>query len=427
MKIVFKNIVRSVKGHPKENLLILVNIILCTMTVFILLQNYYYLKNHFDITYSNDEIASHYSIQMSDKDFQSMLSDIMNKSPMYFIGQKVNSDIMNTPNLSLYRVSSSRVPLNVFVNKNLMAKYARRDDSLYESFQMDGEQFDESECYFIEAIITTENVDKVFNLRLLEGRFFESKDRNTNNPDMPVPVVLGNDFADKFEVGEIIEMNNDKVEVIGIMEDNMYMNLWGFVEYMDDKIITICPVFPRIFDLSIEDYNYKKNEIYTCVYCDNKTLDVQKEINRITAENGYYTYEVQPIDGVEISETKSVSTKNVALIGFLALIACIICTCSLTTVLMNRTIQDSTIYCIYLCYGIPVWKINLSITIEMLFFLCISILPTYAVSMREFKGVLISGWQILLFSAISVLVSLIPIFRIIGECNLDMMMRNKIV
>ena len=156
-------------------------------------------------------------------------------------------------------------------------------------------------------------------------------------------------------------------------------------------------------------------------------MDIQKEINRITAENGYYTYEVQPTDGIEISETKDVSSKNVALIGVLALIACIICTCSLSSVLYNRTVQDRSVFCIYMCCGIPLWKINLSLIIEMLIFLGVSFFPTYALSIMEYEKLLVPAWQILAFSGIILLVSLIPVFKINRENNLDMLIRDKIV
>ena len=136
---------------------------------------------------------------------------------------------------------------------------------------------------------------------------------------------------------------------------------------------------------------------------------------------------MQPVDGVEVSETKDVSAKNVALIGFLALIACINCTCSLSSVLYNRTVQDRSVFCIYMCSGIPLWKINLSIIIEMAVFLGVSFFPTYALSIMEYKKLLIPAWQILMFSGIIVLVSLIPVFKINRENNLDMLIRDRIV
>ena len=319
MKVVINNIFRSIKGHPKENFIILVNMILCTMTVFVLLQNYYFLQEHFDVVYSENEVAH----------------------------------------------SSSPIGLGSFKNQELFKEHAYVDEGAYEYYQMTGE---DGEYEFVDTMVVTVNADEVFGLKVMKGRFFEESDINTNDPDVPVPVVLCNDYAGDLDVGDVIELENDKAIVIGILEDNMYMSGWGAIEFIDDKIMSLC-AFPRDFSMSVDDYNYRKFEIYDCVYCDDESVDVQKTINKITAENGYYTYQVTPIDGVEISETKDVSAKNVALIGLLALIACIICTCSLSSVLYNRTVQDRAVFSIYLCSGIPLWKINLSIIIEMVIFM----------------------------------------------------------
>ena len=423
MKVVINNIFRSIKGHPKENFIILVNMILCTMTVFVLLQNYYFLQEHFDVVYSENEVAHHYSIQMSDEEFQSMLTDMLNYSPMYYVGEKVNGEINSTPHLSLYRYSSSPIGLGSFKNKELFKEHAYVDEGAYEYYQMTGE---DGEYEFVDTMVVTVNADEVFGLKVMKGRFFEESDINTNDPDVPVPVVLCNDYAGDLDVGDVIELENDKAIVIGILEDNMYMSGWGAIEFIDDKIMSLC-AFPRDFSMSVDDYNYRKFEIYDCIYCDDESVDVQKTINKITAENGYYTYQVTPIDGVEISETKDVSAKNVALIGLLALIACIICTCSLSSVLYNRTVQDRAVFSIYLCSGIPLWKINLSIIIEMVIFMAVSFCPTYALSLKEYKQLLVPAWQIIMFTAIIVLVSLIPVFKINKDNNLDMLIRDKIV
>lgn len=412
MSVIIKNIIRSVKGHPKENLTILLNMILCTMTVFVLLQNYYFLKNHFDLVYGDDVIASRYLIAMSDKDRESMLSDLMNHSPMYSVGQKVNCEINDTPHISLYYYSFTTLQIESFKDKDKLSDCSR---------------YDEYEGDVIDVMCISENCDKVFNLSMMKGRFFDSSDHNLNNPNVPVPVVLGYDYAVSFDIGDIIEFNGDKVIVIGIMNKNMYMSGYGTVEYLDKLILTVSPYLPRAFELSIDDYDYQKLLVYEYIYCDDPSVDVQKELNRITTENGYYTYEVQPVDGVEISETKNISAKNVALLGMLALIACIICLCSLSSVLYNRTVQDRSIFCIYLCCGSPLWKIDFSIALEMIVYLIISFFPTWALSIIEYKKLLLPAWQILLFSGIIVFVSLIPVFKINKKSNLDLLIRDKIV
>ena len=84
MRLIINNIFRSVKNHPKANFVILLNMILCTMTVFVLLQNYYFLRNHFDKHYGY-EVARHYGLEMSNDELRAKVSDKLNKSPMYYV------------------------------------------------------------------------------------------------------------------------------------------------------------------------------------------------------------------------------------------------------------------------------------------------------------------------------------------------------
>lgn len=425
MRVIINNIFRSVKNHPKANLVILINMILCTMTVFVLLQNYYFLSNHFDKHYG-DEVARHYSLEMSNDDFRAKESDKLNKSPMYYVGQEVNKEIESNPHLTLYQAGEIAVPMWLVEDRMKLEKYKQIDDGMKESVLMSGEHYSEDDYTCIYFMNVPVNAEKVFNLTLKEGRFFNEEDKYIYDPVIPFPVILGNDFAATFKLGDTIDLKGDKGVVVGILEDNMYMSLWGHVKYLDDRILTVHPLVPRNFSMSMEDY-YILHDDLDQIYCDDPTMDVQKEINRITAAHGYYTYETNPIDGIEISETKDVSSKNVALIGVLALIACIICTCSLSSVLYNRTVQDRSVFCIYMCCGIPLWKINLSLIIEMLIFLGVSFFPTYALSIMEYEKLLVPAWQILAFSGIILLVSLIPVFKINRENNLDMLIRDKIV
>ena len=421
MRIVIKNMIRSVKSHPKENTVILLNMTLCMMTVFVLLQNYYFLKDHFDLVYGNDQVAKRYRIEMNDNDKQAMLSDRLNRSPMYYVGQKVDKEIMDLPHLYLYYNMYTDIPLNEFADKEQLRRYSSFDELSFRESRSE----DKDDYTYINVMIVSEYCEKAFNLKTMSGRFFEKADYGITDRNKPIPVVLGNDYAEMFSVGDIIELRNDTAVVIGILEDNMFISGDGAVEYLDRFILTSSSVIPRTIENSADEL--ARMDIYDQLYCDDPDIDVQKEINRITAENGYYTYRVFPVDGVEISETKNISEKNVRLIGLLALIAGVICTCSLSSVLYNRSVQDRSIFCVYMCCGVPLWKINVSIVMEMSGYLMISFLPICALSIIEYKKLMVPAWQIFMFSGILMLVSMIPVFMINRKNDLDMLIRDKIV
>lgn len=423
MRVIYKNLVRTIFAHPKENAVLLLNTVLCTATVFILLQNFYYLKNHFDLIYSDDIIAQHYYINLSDDDYQSKLNDMVNLSPMYYVGEEVEEEISNNSYLSLYYYGFSSIPVNAFSENDKFENFAFIDENIIQVNQTTGSDFESS---FVNLMFVSNNFSEVFNVHLLKGRDFNSTDVITNVTLEPIPVILGNDYASVFNVGDIIELENDKLEVIGILDDNAYVSSDGFVSYLDDVIVSLCDL-PRDLSVNMDDYDYRKLYTYDYLYCSDTSVDVQKEINRITTECGYYTFELQPIDGVEITETKNISEKNMMLIGLLAFVACVICTMSLSSVLYNRVLQDRAVFCIFLCSGIPLWKINISIVLEMIIMLVLSFFPTWALSIIEYGTLMVPVWQLILFEGIIVLISLVPVFRLNRQVNIDLMIRDRIL
>ena len=161
------------------------------------------------------------------------------------------------------------------------------------------------------------------------------------------------------------------------------------------------------------------------LYCPDENIDVQKEINKYTSKYGFYQLTVLPIDGTAFSETKSISERNMLLIGVLAAATTVICMISLGGVLYNRSLDDRRTYCIYMSAGIPIWKINLSLILEMIFWMVISLMPVIALSLYEFQTLMIPIWQIAIFEIIVMAVSIAPSLRVNFKCNLDLLIRNQ--
>ncbi len=412
MRFVVSSALRSIFQNPKETLLILLNMILCTATVFVFVQNYYYLKEHFSDYYDKDRIASNYMVHMNVSNMHSYLDDIKNCTPMYYVGIEVYNEIEKDPDVFFYDFSDNSIDTEDIINSDKI-----KDLSYYDS---------ESECYYVNAVKYSEKTLRALNLTVNEGRSFTSSDSDNNDPDSPVSVILGSDYKGKYDIGDVIEFDNgsdsDKAEVVGFLKADSYYTYLGDLYSLDDHIITATD-FPRDFDREIKQGINNHGFIHTS----NPDLDLQKYVNAITAKNGFYTLELEPSDGVEISETKDVSEKNVILIGMLAITGGVICTLALAMILYNRSIRNRAKYCIFMCVGVPVWKINASITFEMMVLLVVSIFPTIALSIYEYGKLMIPVWQIFAFTIPIIVVSLIPTFKVNGKTNIDEFIRNKIV
>ena len=434
MKFYAKNFTRSVFAHPKVNMVILFDLILTAAAVFVLIQNFYFLKEKHDEFFSEDRVAKTYELYVGDELFPLVESDVHSKSTMYDIGLKlydeINSSSIKTFSYS-YELKSMRGGFfdKATDEKMINSGHRKRVDRYYVTdFAMEG-----------------------FGLNIAEGRWFNEEELEHPYLQERVPIVLGSNYASTFDVGDIIvyDDNNDyhdEAVVVGFLESNTAVEYYGVSQGGFDDAVILPEVgsFPRLHaekdidgwdpdefqeSLRRRDDGVNRERVRTLtggyLYCPDETIDVQKLINDYTSKYGFYQITATPIDGAAYSETKSISERNLLLIGVLAVSTTVICMISLGGVLYNRTLDDRRTYCIYMSAGIPIWKINLSLILEMLFWMVLSILPVIALSLYEYQTLMIPLWQIGLFELIVMAVSIAPSLRVNSKCNLDLLIRNQ--
>lgn len=435
MKFYAKNFTRSVFAHPKVNMVILFDLILTAAAVFVLIQNFYFLKEKHDEFFSEDRVAKTYELCVGDEVLPLTESDVHSKSTMYYIGLKLYDEI-NSTSIKVFDYSS--LDRTYFMKREFDEDTRKRMD---ESGHGKGAvEMYEMTNYALEGL----------GLKIAEGRWFNKQE--SEHPFLldQVPIVMGNEFLNAFQIGDVIFYDDgftyDEAVVIGFLESNPGIEYYGVVQgSFDDAIIFPSGAdYPRSHQKKYRDeYDPDKLVEYTqrhdaaafrervrtltdgYLYCPDETIDVQKVINDYTSKYGFYQITATPIDGAAYSETKSISERNLLLIGVLAVSTTVICMISLGGVLYNRTLDDRRTYCIYMSAGIPLWKINLSLILEMLFWMVLSILPVIALSLYEYQTLMIPLWQIGLFELIVMAVSIAPSLGVNSKCNLDLLIRNQ--
>ena len=420
MRTVIINTYRNMFKSIKRNLTIFLNMVICTLAIFILLQNYYFLKDRHDEYFNSGSVARNYNIWFENvDDYGIYSSDYFNKTAMYYVGQEVLKELESDPGVILYSSSNPSYALEEFVDGPDLSPYAVEDPIFGE--------------LKIEQVLVSLHAQDAFQLKCASGRLFEEKDYGIDRTE-PVPAVLGYNYQEVYKVGDIIHMKNehydDKAIVIGFLEKYSSLTAWKNVISLDNTMI-LAGDFPRP---SEEDDFYAKssaNGFLTVdepnIYVKDETLDLQKLMNSITAKNGFYTLSVIPTDGVEITETKGISEKNVMLIAIMTAVTGIICLITLGMVLYNRALEDLSTNCIYLLCGVPLWKINASIILEMMIWAALSCVPAIVISQLEYKKFLVSPVLLFAFAAIVSFIALIPTLRVLKKVNLDMFVRDRII
>lgn len=414
-----KNFLRSVFRHLKVNLIILFDLIFCASVVFVLLQNFYFLKEKHDEFFYDDRVAQNYYLSTGIDRVQTIENDVWNKTNMYEQGLKIYREI-NSGELALYTYQVQYLNLQGF------------DSSTLRKLQNISGSEEDSQSY--QMIYISDYGAKGMNLKLNEGRWFTEDEYNNLKDIEYFPVILGSEYKGKFNLGDIFYYNDDEGEdkavVVGFLDSNQIVEAYGMVqEDFDNSILAPLSLdFPRT---NIDEDMLNRMRVRMLgegiLYSPDDSLDVQKYINQLTSKYGYYTIEASPVDGTAFSETKSLSERNILLIGLLALLTTIICTVSLGGILYNRTLDDRRTFCIFMSAGIPVWKINLSLIIEMVFWIILSIAPIVLISMHEFDAVLIPIWQIVLFELVVIGISIAPSLYLNSKCNIDLLIRNQMI
>lgn len=413
MKFVIDNAFKSIFRNPKDTILILLNMILCTAAVFVFVQNYYYLNEHVSDYFSNAEVARNYIVDLSVSNRHLYLDDCKNMTPMYYVGIDVYKEIEKNRNVFFFDFIDTCIEKDSFLNNDKLKDFSVFDDTY--------------DTEIINCLFLSGRAFEALGLELDEGRAFTDNDITNNSPDSPVAVILGSDYKGVYKIGDKIDYKsdgmNDCAEVVGFLKaDNCY-RLKEQSNNLNRHMIFPVSFFPRDFNKEIKQNINNHSYIHT----DDPDLDLQTYVNGITTKYGFYTLRLEPIDGIEISEAKDVSMKNVALIAALALIGSIICILSLTMILYNRAVRNRAKYCILMCAGIPLYKVNASIALEMLFMLILSVFPTIGLSIYEYGEFMIPIWQLFAFTIPIMAASLLPTFAVNRRINLDMLIRNKIV
>ena len=419
MSFIVKNLFRSATVHWKTNLVILFDLFLSMAVIFILLQNYYFLKEKHDEFYETDRVATVYSVYMKIDDYQVIKTDTINESSMFHNGLDMYNEI-NSTSLKIFNYAGSSLLLDNFDDSSKM---------LFEKYKTV-----ENDISYVDTCGFTEYAMSSLGLKTDIGREFTEEEYENFAFLEKMPVILGAELKQVFDIGDEFEYTldgiTDKAVVIGFLESGSDIYLTDYRTGLDRAIIfPTTQLFPRQNRYRNEGFldRSKISHLNDCfIYSPDNDVDVQSAVNRYTAKYAFPGLEVSPLNGTGYSESKNISEKNMILIGILALIVTLLCLISLIGILYNRALKDRNANLIFMCYGVSLWKINASLITEMVFWLFISVCPVIALSVKEYGKMMIPLWQLFLFGIIVTGVSLVPTLVVNGRSNLDQLIRDKI-
>mgnify|MGYP000955113121 FL=1 len=406
-----KNMNRSLITHWKANLLILADLILCALMIFIMLQNYSFASYEYRRYFRTEGLAQKYKVFAIEDEMQR--EPFNKKSPMYEATLCVKEEIENSYLWTPYYFLWLELPREIFVDElssDFEVQFAIQNPQAPGNTNISGIEISEH-------LLTLQNI------KIHEGWAFTHDDYDVISETCPI--IMGYDFIPYYDVGDIIIFENRKAEVVGFLEDNAFLEVDEADMFNLDRQV----ILPRLFFLDENETMSDSDSLLLLTggilsLKDPKT-DVQEEINKITSKYGWYPIKCIPFDGSAYSNTGIVSQKNIALLLFLAIVSGLLCLVALSNILYKRTMKERPTHCTMLLTGIPLWKINLSLVIEMAFWTGLAIVPVVILSYYEFGRMYVSPFYVLSFMGLIAAISMIPVFVLNGKTNLDVFMRSR--
>lgn len=413
MSFIYHNIRRMSFSNWKSNLLIFVDMAVCTAIFFIMLHNYTLSLHTYREELTDTVLAQRVCINLNDP---SNIAGMTSGTPIYDVALKVQKEILNSPDwiayegFHLFDFPYSREVFPNAVPEDVLTRF---------SFKYMYDYYVTSMSIYSTTFMTQNG------LRVSEGRTFQDSDFNII--DCPVSIIIGAKLAPYLDVGDVVTSGNGQAIVVGILEEDSFWIDSGQDNSSDEIDINKSFIFAGDLPLMTGRTTLENREIDRLhalmnggvIVPHDKHLDVQDKINQITAKYGFYPLIVTSVNMNEITNTTIVSEKNLLLLSILAVLTSSLAVLSVGTVLLRRTRKDIPNICVFLMSGIPLGKIMMSILIDLLFWGSLALLPSLVLSWTEYRAFIFPIWQLLLFHYGALFIAFIPIIPTLGRINLD--------
>lgn len=319
------------------------------------------------------------------KDNMSILDNLENTYIMTDITNDERlDDVMKEENLS-----NQKEFYNYLKNSDEFSSY-----TCYESYVYT--KSDAEQAYFVD-----ENFIKAFNLKDENGNSLEGV--FSKNYGDYIPIILGRGYRNRYNVGDIIDLNDSKLKVAAFLDKNsFYYNLsWQDTPIsLDAKII--CPAM-FIYSDDISEY-FLAVECTRIITEDPKVLD---DIAAKSKEFGLYDFNFKSLE-TQVNNIRSDELRliqNALLTMGLILSLCAACMISSLLTFVEEHLRE---FAIHLLSGATISSIVGRILIQTGLPIVLANLAAYVV----FRNAYVNIWLLITSVVLCVVITIVPIIKI---------------
>lgn len=274
-------------------------------------------------------------------------------------------------------------------------------------------------------ITLNETSIKEFNIKLKEGRFFNSDENEYGYADNnPLPVVIGANYAKHFKLGDEIpyygnENTISKAKVIGILEENQYiptdMMAFDFKRYVDlnNYMLTGYSQFSgyRIMYDTMFGYNFM---LFDKNVSDERIEDIKNEIRKTFPDNLGMKIDIVDLNGYIKAELDTFKEQD-SIISITSIIIFIFISATLIISTLNSIYKRKKEFAVHIISGGTMRDLAINIFLEVVIVLIISFVISLLVIFYENKTLNLVNLKVLflMLIVISITTTILPIIKML--------------
>lgn len=292
-----------------------------------------------------------------------------------------------------------------------------------------------NQVLYSSKILIDKNFIKKNEIRVKKGRTLNINDNLIDYKTQNVPILLGSDFENFFEIGQIIEdeawVNNDdlityKLEVVGIMEDLAIPATASYEEHFGSSVIfgnsfSVIPTIPNFADIS-RGMAIADSGIIMDLKAGTSKAEIQKVLNKKFNAIGLevHLYELNKLNRLTQSFIRDASA-SLALGFILLLLGCI----GIINILLASINKRKKEFGLKISCGAQISDITKEFILEIIVSCLIASFFAILFSIGSSLNIYTLTINILLVSIISIITSILPIRKIKSLTIIDLIKESE--
>ncbi|MGL5713523.1 MAG: hypothetical protein ACRCXT_20615 [Paraclostridium sp.] len=422
--MIFKNIYNSIKKDKIFTILIVIQLSITFLFINLVTNNILNMKNDMSDMISTQNEEVNYRLVDTLYEDPETQNKVFNDK-IYFSKFKLFYEDLSKSN-DIYTFYEN-------IDQQLYIKDFSGQDKFYEEYKYSENVHEYGDVIVngdklsgINNKILSKNIIEKYNFNVISGRMLNNDDFILNNVNATIPVLVGYEFKDEYNIGDKFEADlyykRLQFEVIGILEKDTYINKAESddIEYLDTYIIT--PSINYSLDVSVdneEDYSYlnilylQKTNGVIGIKKGYKISDFINKFDNLTLQHDVCNYEINGIQSFNMKFLNLSSKESIKIVTLICLIMILFSIISISFILLCKFIKNKYNYGVHILLGSTKFNIVLEIILEIILLCSVSNLIALGMTFVLSKGILNYSNINFLVSIIIVIVGcIIPIIEI---------------